>query len=166
MIHRLYINYIYIIIILDSTWRNKYGQRWSKDRAGSVLDLMESILSGEVWCFFCLKRACSFTVGIYNDVAMMFNNAYLFNVIYVYNYIYNNAVYIPGSLVFLPWRALVRHACWNSKDSLANQFLISLFEMAHACTLGMYRWIQETIERFQHPNMSVGSKLFKAANIV
>ena len=51
---------------------------------------------------FCLKRACSFTVGIYNDVAMMFNNAYLFNVIYVYNYIYNNAVYIPGSLVFLP----------------------------------------------------------------
>ena len=38
--------------------------------------------------FFCLKRACSFTVGIYNDVAMMFNNAYLFNVIYVYNYIY------------------------------------------------------------------------------
>lgn len=116
--------------------------------------------------FFCLKRACSFTVGIYNDVAMMFNNAYLFNVIYVYNYIYNNAVYIPGSLVFLPWRALVRHACWNSKDSLANQFLISLFEMAHACTLGMYRWIQETIERFQHPNMSVGSKLFKAANIV
>ena len=156
-IYRLYKLYI---IIVDSTWRNKYGQRWSKDRAGSVLDLMESILSGEVWCFVRLKRACSFTVGIYNDIAMMFNNAYLFNCIYIsiIIYIYINTVY-PACCPFCQ-TCLLKFKRFFSQPN-------SHFALRDGpCMYAWYRWIQETIERFQHPNMSVGSKLFKAANIV